>query len=69
MLKNNIKDLENKNLEIMIDKNKKVDELKVINNKYNQKIQELDKQLKENEEYFDSYEKKIELKHKKKLKN
>ena len=58
MLKNNIKDLENKNLEIMIDKNKKVDELKVINNKYNQKIQELDKQLKENEEYFDSYEKK-----------
>ena len=43
-LKNNINNLENKNLEIMIDKNKKVDAIKVINNKYNQKIQELNKQ-------------------------
>ena len=34
-LKNNINDLENKNLEIMIDRNRKVDEFKVINNKYN----------------------------------
>ena len=57
MLENNIKDLEHKNLEIMIDKNKKIDELRVINNKYNQKIQELNKQLKENEEYFNNNEK------------
>ena len=41
----------------MIDKIKKNDELKVINNKYNQKIQELNKQLKENEEYFNNNEK------------
>ena len=34
-----------------------VDELKIINNKYNQKIQELNKQLEENEEYFNDYEK------------
>ena len=41
----------------MINKNKKVDELKVINNKYNQKIQELKKQLEENEKYFGNNEK------------
>ena len=41
----------------MTDKNKKVDKLKVINNKYNQKTQGLNKKLEENEEYFNDYEK------------
>ena len=36
--------------------NKKVDELKEINNTYNKKIQELEKKLKENQEYFNDYE-------------
>ena len=49
-LKKDIKDLENKNIEIMIIKNEyyeekkeEIDELKEINNTYNQKIQELEK--------------------------
>ena len=42
-LENNIEDLKNKKLEIMIEKNKKVDELKEINNTYNQKIQKPEK--------------------------
>ena len=55
-LENNIEDLQNKNFEIMIEKNKYHDELRKINNTHNQEIQELEKKLKENEEYFDNYE-------------
>ena len=61
-LKNNIKDLENKNFEIMIDSNK-------INKRHDEEIKKLEKKLKQNEEYFNNYEQKIELKHKKKLMN
>ena len=50
-LKKDIKDLENENIEIIIkkkieyyeEKKKEIDELKEINNKYEQKIQELEK--------------------------
>ena len=59
-LKNNIKDLENKNLEIITESNKyyeEIDELKKINDTNNKKIQELEEKLEENEEYFDDNEK------------
>ena len=55
MLKNNIKDLENKNLKIMIESNEKYEK---INKRHNQEIQKLEKELKENEEYLNDYEKK-----------
>ena len=53
-LKNNIKDLEKKNIEIMIRSNANYE---IINKKHNQEIQKLVKELKENEEYFNDYEK------------
>ena len=36
---------------------RKINELKEINNTYDQKVQKLEKELKENEEYFNDYEK------------
>ena len=48
-LKNNIKDLENKNFEIKARSNayfEKIDKLKKINNTNNQRIQELEEELK-----------------------
>ena len=63
--KNNIKDLENEKIKIIIESNKNYE---IINKKHNQEIQKLVKELKENEEYFNNYEK-IELKNKRKLMN
>ena len=63
-LKKYIDDLNNTNIEILIEKNKfyqkkkkEIDALKEINYIYNQKIQKLEKELKEHEEYFNDYEK------------
>ena len=71
MLKNNIKDLKNKNFVIITKSNKYYEEigkLKKINNTNNQRIQELEEKLEENEKYFDNYEEnRIETE--KKLKN
>ena len=50
MLKNNIKDLENRNLEIIAENNK-------INENYDKEIQKLKEELKKNEEYFNNNEK------------
>ena len=44
-LKNNIKNLENKNTEIMIKSNKNFE---IINKKHNQEIEKLEKELKKN---------------------
>ena len=52
----------------MIEKNKKNDELKVINNTYNQEMQKLEKELERNEKYFNDHEKN-RTKSKKRLKN
>ena len=49
-LKNNIKDLEIVNLEIITESNK-------INENYDKEIQKLNEELKENNEYFNNYEK------------
>ena len=53
MLKNNIKDLENENREIMIKSNKN---FVIINKKRSQETQKLETELKENEKYFNNYE-------------
>ena len=53
MLKNDIKNLENKNFEIITKSNEyyeEIDKLKKINNTNNQRIQKLEEELKENEE-------------------
>ena len=59
ILKSNIKNLENKNSTIVAKSNKyfeEMDKLKKINNTNNQKIQELEKILKENEKYLNDHE-------------
>ena len=53
MLKNNIKDLENENREMINKSNKNFE---IINKKHNQEIEKLEKKLKINEEYFNDYE-------------
>ena len=50
MLKNNIKSLENKNLEIIAESNK-------INENYDKKIQKLKEEPKKKKEYFNNNEK------------
>ena len=64
-LKNNIKDLENKNTEIMIKSNKN---FPIINRKHNQEIEKIEKELKKQKNIL-MIMKKIELKNKKKLIN
>ena len=59
MLKNNIKDLENKNFKIKVKSNEyfeEIDKLKKKKNTNNQKMQELEEILEENERYFDDNE-------------
>ena len=43
---------------VIMKKKKEIDELKKINNTYNQEIKKLEEALKENEKYFNNYEKK-----------
>ena len=43
---------------VIMKKKKEIDELKKINNTYNQEIKKLEEVLKENEKYFNNYEKK-----------
>ena len=59
ILKNNIKNLEDRNCKIVARSNKyyeEIDELKKINNTNNQRIQVLKKRLEENEKYLNDYE-------------
>ena len=53
---------------IIMKKKKEIDELKKINNTYNEEIKKLEEVLKENEKYFNNYEKN-RVEHKKKLIN
>ena len=65
MLKNNIKDLENGNREMIIKSNKNFE---IINKKHNQEIEKLEKELKKMKNILMIMTKK-ELKNKKKLIN
>ena len=59
ILKNNIKNLEDRNYKIVARSNeyyKEIDKLKKINNTNDQKTQELEKRLEENKKYLDDYE-------------
>ena len=53
MLKNSIKDLENKNTKMI---NKSYKSFEIIKKKHNQEIEKLEKELQKNEEYFNDYE-------------
>ena len=56
-MKNSIKDLENKNLEIIAESNKINENYDEFNKRRDQEVQKLGKELKENEEYCHNYEK------------